>query len=167
MVLPFLKNLERLGIKGTLRNVDAAQSDIRTREYDFDMLSINIGASLTPGVELRQQFSSAAADTPGSFNLSGIKDPVVDELVELVINADTRPELVTRVRALDRVLLHGHHGVPCWYQDSYRVAFWNKFGQPAAHPKYVSMPNGAVTAWWVDPAKEMALGAEQSQIKQP
>ena len=72
------------------------------------MLSVNFGASLTPGAELRQMYSSAAADTPGSSNLSGIKDPVVDELIELVINADTRPELVTRVRALDRVLLHGH-----------------------------------------------------------
>ena len=72
------------------------------------MLSVNFGASLTPGAELRQTYSSAAADTPGSSNVSGIKDPVVDELIELVVNADTRPELVTRVRALDRVLLHGH-----------------------------------------------------------
>lgn len=167
VILPFLQNLERLGIKGTLRSVDAAQADIRTRDYDFDMLSVNLGASLTPGNELRQLYSSAAADTPGSPNLSGIKDPVVDELIELIINTDTRQDLITRVRALDRVLLHGHYCVPNWYQDQYRVAYWDKFGMPEATPKYVSMANGAVTAWWVDSGKGSSLAARQEQLEQP
>jgi microcin C transport system substrate-binding protein len=150
-----------------LRNVDAAQADNRTRDYDFDMLSVNFGASLTPGVELRQLYSSAAADTPGSSNLSGIKDPVVDELIELIINTETRPELVTRVRALDRVLLHGHYGVPNWYQDQYRVAYWNKFGMPEIHPKYVSMAAGAVNAWWVDRARDGSVTAQKEQLEKP
>lgn len=167
VILPFLQNLERLGIKGTLRNVDAAQADNRTRDYDFDMTSVNLGASLTPGNELRQLYSSAAADTPGSPNLAGIKDPVVDELIELIINTETRAELVTRVRALDRVLLHGHYGVPCWYQDKYRVAYWDKFGMPEVQPKYVSMPAGAVPAWWVDPQKGTSPAARQEQIEKP
>lgn len=167
VILPYLDNLERLGIKGTLRNVDAAQADNRVRDYDFDVVSVNYGASLTPGVELRQLYSSAAADTPGSPNLSGIKDPVIDELIELVINAETRAELVTRVRALDRVLLHGHYNVPCWYQDKYRVAYWDKFGMPEIHPKYVSMANGAVSAWWVDPAKDSSVRPQQEQAAKP
>ena len=167
VILPFLQNLERLGVKGTIRSVDAAQSDIRMRDYDFDMLSVNFGASLTPGSELRQMYSSAAADTQGSSNLAGIKDPVVDELIELVINADTRAELVTRVRALDRVLLHGHYGVPNWYQDKYRVAYWDKFGIPSVQPKYVSMPAGAVPAWWFDVGKGTSVAAQQEQIEKP
>ena len=167
VILPFLQNLERLGIKGTIRSVDAAQADIRTREYDYDMLSVNFGASLTPGAELRQMYSSAAADTPGSSNLSGIKDPVVDELIELVVNADTRPELVTRVRALDRVLLHGHSCVPNWYQDKYRVAYWDEFGIPAIEPKYVSMPAGAVPAWWYDESRAAGVAKRKEQIEKP
>lgn len=167
VILPFLQNLQRLGIKGSLRGVDAAQADIRTREYDFDMVSVNFGASLTPGNELRQLYSSAAAGTPGSSNLSGIRDPVVDELVELVVNAGTRAELVTRVRALDRVLLHGHYGVPNWYQDTYRVAYWDKFGTPTVQPKYVSMPAGAVPAWWVDAGKDAGMAARRERAGQP
>lgn len=167
VILPFLQNLERLGIKGTLRSVDAAQADVRQRDYDFDMLSVNLGASLTPGNELRQLYSSAAADTPGSPNLSGIKDPVVDEVIELIINTDTREELITRVRALDRILLHGHYGVPNWYQDQYRVAYWDKFGMPAVTPKYVSMPAGAVSAWWFDPGKGTSVAAQQEQLGEP
>jgi microcin C transport system substrate-binding protein len=167
VILPFLKNLERLGIKGTIRSVDAAQADNRTRDYDFDMLSVNYGASLTPGNELRQLYSSAAAGTPGSPNLAGVKDPVVDELVELIINTGTRANLVTRVRALDRVLLHGHYGVPNWYQDKYRVAYWDKFGMPSVHPKYVSMPAGAVSAWWFDEGKGTTVASEQERLEQP
>lgn len=167
VILPFLQNLQRLGIKGTIRSVDAAQADIRTREYDYDMLSVNYGASLNPGAELRQMYSSVAADTPGSSNLSGIKDPVVDELIELVVNADTRPELVTRVRALDRVLLHGNYGVPNWYQDKYRVAYWDEFGIPEVQPKYVSMPAGSVPMWWIDSSKAANMAKARERIGQP
>ncbi|HEX6012252.1 MAG TPA: hypothetical protein VFY87_10725, partial [Geminicoccaceae bacterium] len=102
-----------------------------------------------------------------SPNLSGIKDPVVDELIELIINTDTREELITRVRALDRILLHGHYGVPNWYQDQYRVAYWDKFGMPGVTPKYVSMANGAVSAWWFDPRKGTSVAARQEQLEQP
>jgi microcin C transport system substrate-binding protein len=98
--------------------------------------------------------------------VSGIKDPVVDELVELIINTETRPELVTRVRALDRVLLHGHYCIPCWYSDHYRVVFWDKFGRPPAPPRYVSMANGAVSAWWFEEGKGTAVASEQERLEQ-
>lgn len=161
VVLPFLKNLERLGIQGTLRNVDAAQYDARTRDFDFDMISVRYGASLTPGNELRSLFSSQAADTPDSSNTAGIKDPVVDELVERIINVDTRPELVTLMRVLDRVLLHRYYGVPCWYSGWYRVAWWDKFGQPPVRAPYVSLAAGAVPTWWVDQGRGPAIAREQ------
>lgn len=167
VILPFLKNLERLGIRGTLRNVDSAQYDNRTRDFDYDMIWVRYGASLNPGSELRQFYSSAAVDTPGSANSSGIKDPVVDELVELIVNSDTRPELVTRVMALDRVLLHGYYCIPTWYSDFYRIAYWDKFGQPAVRPRYVSMAAGAVPMWWVIPDKSSTVAAAQEQLKQP
>lgn len=167
VILPFLKNLERLGIKGTVRPVDAAQHDNRLRDFDYDMISVRYGASLTPGNELRNFYASAAADTPGSSNVSGIKDPVVDELLEMIINTETRPELVTRVRALDRILLHGHYCIPCWYSGHYRVAYWDKFGRPPVHPKYVSMANGAVSAWWFETGRGTAVASEQERLEQP
>lgn len=164
VILPWLQNLERIGIKGTLRSVDAAQSDNRMRDYDFDVLSVNYPTSLTPGNELRQFYSSAAASQPGSLNLSGIDDPVVDELIEMIINTETRAELVTRVRALDRILLQGHYGVPCWYQDSYRVAYWAKFGKPKVHPPYVSMPAGVFGTWWIDAGREPEVETQKDQL---
>jgi microcin C transport system substrate-binding protein len=165
VVLPFLKNLERLGIQGTLRNVDAAQYDARTRDFDFDMISIRHSGSLNPGNELRSLFTSRAADTPDSSNVYGIKDPVVDEMVERIIAAETRPQLVTLVKALDRVLLHGHYGVPCWYSDWYRVAWWDKFGRPESSPPYASLAAAAVPAWWVDPARSGAIAQAQETVK--
>ena len=165
LILPWLKNLERLGIRGSLRSVDSATYANRTRDFDFDMTALRYGASLTPGTELRDFYSSAAADIPGTSNVSGIKNPAVDELIELIINTDTRPDLVTRVRALDRVLLHGYYGIPNYYSDSYHVAYWNKFGQPAVHAKYVSMPAGDVPTWWIDPEKAQQLDRQREQLK--
>lgn len=163
-ILPWLQNLERLGIKGTIRSVDDAQSDLRMREYDFDVLTVNRPASLVPGTELRAYYASASAATPGTPNLAGIADPVVDELVELVIGAETRDELMTRVRALDRILLRGYYGVPCWYADTYRVAYWAKFAKPAIAPKYADRPASVFGTWWIDAAKEPVLAQQQREL---
>jgi microcin C transport system substrate-binding protein len=152
--LPFVQNLEKLGITPRLRTVDTAQYQNRVDAFDFDMIVGGIGQSLSPGNEQRDFWSSASADIPGSRNTIGIKDPVIDELIELVIAAPTRESLIARTRALDRVLLWGHYVIPHWHIQADRVVYWNKFGHPETPPKYgLAMIN----TWWIDEAKEAVL----------
>jgi microcin C transport system substrate-binding protein len=151
---PFARNLERLGVTARIRTVDPAQYQNRMDNYDYDMTVEVFGQSLSPGNEQRDFWSSASADIPGGRNTIGIKDPVVDDLVNLVISAPTRESLVARTRALDRVLLWGYYVIPHWHIRSFRVAYWNMFGRPAEFPKY----GFAFDAWWVDQQKLAALG---------
>jgi len=151
---PFARNLERLGITAHIRTVDPAQYQNRMDSYDFDMTVEVWGQSLSPGNEQRDFWGSASADIPGGRNTVGIKDPVVDELIELLISAPDRESLIARIRALDRVLLFGNYVVPHWHIKSFRVAMWNMFGRPAVSPKY-GFP---FDAWWVDREKLAALG---------
>ena len=153
--LPFVKNLARLGVEARLRVVDTPQYQYRTDNFDFDMLVNVWGESLSPGNEQRNYWGSRAASEPGSDNLAGIKDPVVDELIDLVIAAPDRPSLITRTRCLDRVLLWGHYVIPQWHIQAFRVAYWNKFGRPAVAPKYAL----GFDTWWVDAALAAALPA--------
>jgi len=148
VVLPFVRNLKRLGIDVSVRTVDSSQYQNRIESFDFDMVVITIGQSLSPGNEQRDWWHSAVADNPGSRNLAGIKDPVVDALVEQIIAAPDRETLVATTRALDRVLLWGHYVIPQWHLQSYRVAYWDKFGRPARSPKYGL---GVTDTWWVRP----------------
>lgn len=159
--LPFAKNLERLGIEARVRTVDAAQYQKRVEEFDFDMVVDVFGQSLSPGNEQRDFWSSTAADEPGSRNTIGVKDPVVDALVDLVIAAPDRESLIARSRALDRVLLWGHYVIPHWHIRSFRMAYWDKFGSPEVTPKYAL----GFDAWWVDPAREAALKARGVNLK--
>lgn len=165
IVLPFLKNLERIGVAAKLRNVDAAQYENRRREFDYDMISIRFGTSLAPGTELREFYGSKAAGTPGSPNMPGIKDPVIDELIDLAIAAQTRADLIPIVKALDRVLLNSYYGIPNWYSGMYRVAYWNKFRKPPTQPKYASMPTSVFGMWWIDPGADASIQAKQQQAK--
>ena len=158
IVLPFLRNLKRLGIDAYLRTVDTAQYENRLKAFDFDMISGGFGQSLSPGNEQSEFWGSAAADEPGSQNVIGIKDPVIDELIDLVIAAPDRESLIQRTRALDRVLLWGFYVIPNWHLRSYRVAYWNKFSRPAISPKYAL----GLDTWWVDPVKAAALAGRQS-----
>ncbi len=144
VVLPFKKNLARLGIETRIRVVDTAQYLNRIRQFDFDMVVWNFGQSLSPGNEQRYYWGSAAADTPGSRNLAGIKDPVIDALIDKVVHARTRQELVNRVRALDRVLQWGFYVLPHWHISTFRIAYWNKFEQPETHPLY----GLGLMTWW-------------------
>jgi microcin C transport system substrate-binding protein len=157
IALPLKKNLERLGVDMKVRTVDTAQYQKRLDDFDFDMTVISIGQSLSPGNEQRDFWTSAKADEPGSRNLAGIRDPVVDELVELVIAAPDRESLIARTRALDRVLLWGHYVIPNWHTRTFRVAYWDKFGRPAETPRYALGFNN----WWVDPDKAAALKAKR------
>lgn len=153
---PLIQNLERLGAKATIRTVDPAQYQNRIIEFDFDVIVGTFGQSESPGNEQREFWGSAAADVQGSRNVIGIKDPVVDELVELVIGADTRESLVARTRALDRVLLWSHYVIPQWHLPADRIAFWNKFSRPERKPRF----GVGLDSWWVDPEKVAALDAK-------
>jgi microcin C transport system substrate-binding protein len=147
--LPFIKSLERLGIEATLRTVDPAQYQNRMDDFDFDMTVESFGQSLSPGNEQREFWSSEAADIRGSRNTIGVKDPVVDHLIDRIIEAPTREDLVTATRALDRVLLWGHYVIPHWHSRIFRVAYWDKFDRPESNPPY-GLP---LFSWWVDPVK--------------
>ena len=156
--LPFARNLERLGIEMSVRSVDSAQYENRLRAFDFDVVVNVWGQSLSPGNEQREFWSSAAADQPGSRNLVGLKNPAVDQLVNQLIAAPDRPSLVTRVRALDRVLQWNFLVIPHWHIPYDRVAFWDKFGYPAVTP----LQGVQLDTWWIDPAKDAVLAERKS-----
>ena len=155
--LPFVQNLQRLGVKARVRTVDPAQYEKRVDDFDFDMIMHVFGQSLSPGNEQRDFWTSAAADVKGGRNIVGIKDPVVDALVDLVIAAPDRDQLIYRTRALDRVLQWGHYVVPNWHSDRFRVIYWNKLSHPQKTPPY----GLALDSWWIDPAKAAALQGKQ------
>ncbi len=145
--MPFIKNLKTLGIEATLRLVDPVQYRARVDDFDFDVTVDRAGFSTIPGDSLRSYFSSQAAATKGSRNLAGISDPAIDALIENIIAAKTRPELVTAARALDRVIRSGYYWVPHWYKPSHWVAYWDVFGRPATKPRY---SRGIPETWWYD-----------------
>jgi microcin C transport system substrate-binding protein len=161
ITLPFVKNLERLGVVARVRTVDTAQYQNRLDAFDFDVTVAVWGESLSPGNEQRDNWSAEAARIKGSRNLAGVSDPVVDRLVDLVVSAPDRPTLVARTRALDRVLLWGFYVIPHWHIQAWRVAYWDKFERPRVSPKYaLGFPDG----WWVDAKKEAALGRRKSEL---
>ena len=153
IALPFVRNLERLGIEASVRTVDSAQYENRVREFDFDMVVQVWPQSLSPGNEQRNFWGSQAAEMPASGNVVGIKDPAVDHLIEQIIAAPDREALITRVRALDRVLLWNHLVIPHWHIPYDRIAYWDKFGRPEVTP----MQGTQLTSWWVDSAKAKML----------
>jgi microcin C transport system substrate-binding protein len=144
----FVQNLEKLGIKASYRTIDPALFQRRIQEFDFDMMVNVYGQSQSPGNEQRDYWSSASADRKGSRNLMGLKDPVVDGLVDKIIYAETQEQLTGACRALDRVLWYGYYVVPNWYLANHRVAYWNRFARPDKLPLYY-MPGQALYTWWV------------------
>jgi microcin C transport system substrate-binding protein len=149
IVLPFKRNLARLGIDARVRLVDQSQYINRLRQYDFDSVISGWGQSESPGNEQRDYWGSAAVDRPGGRNLIGIAKPEIDALIELLIEAPDRKSLVARTRALDRVLLAGNWVVPNWHIAAQRIVYWDIFGRPKQSPyKGVS-----IMTWWIDPAK--------------
>lgn len=158
---PYVQNLKRLGIEMNVRVVDISQFINRVQGHDFDMTSLTIGQSQSPGNEQRDYWSSSAADTPGSSNYMGIKNPAIDALIELVINAPNREELIVRTRALDRALLHHHYMVPHWNLIEHRLVYWDKFGQPEIAPAFDRTFSTGILTWWVDPAKAKRINAHR------
>lgn len=160
IVLPFVKELERLGIKASVRVVDSSQYKRRMDTFDFDIVVHSIGQSHSPGNEQRNYWGSAAADREGSRNVMGIKNAGIDKLIDRIVFAKDREELVAATRALDRVLLWSHFVVPQWHYPFERIAIWNKLGRPDRLP---SQSSSLIRTWWIDPDKAKALAAEKSQ----
>lgn len=150
---PYVKNLQAIGIVATIRRVDPAQYERRTKAFDYDIKIQRYSMRLTPGVELKNFWGSEAANAEGSFNLAGIRDPVIDALIEKVMAAQTRAEMVTATRAIDRVLRAGHYWVPHWYKASHNMVYWNKYSRPAIKPLY----DRGVETWWYDAEKAAKL----------
>jgi microcin C transport system substrate-binding protein len=156
IVLFYKPNLERLGIEVTVRRVDDSQYENRLRRWDFDAVIGSWGQSLSPGNEQRGFWGTQAADQPGSRNFVGIKNPAVDALIERVIFAKSREELVAATKALDRVLLWNHYVVPQFTYGRVRTARWDRFSRPAELPQYGA--SAFPTIWWWDPAKAAKTG---------
>ncbi len=145
VIEPYIRNLEILGIEANLRIVDASQYQSRINDFDFDLVSRRYSMSPTPGADIKQFWGSEFANLPGSTNLAGIADPVIDALTEKVIRAETREEQVTAARALDRVLRAGRYWVPHWYKSDHTIAYWDRYERPAQKPRY---ERGVTDLWW-------------------
>ena len=152
IVQPSIANLQRLGIQASLRMVDSAQYTRRLNGFDYDIIVGNFAQSNSPGNEQRDFWGSEAAGREGSQNLIGVKDKAIDKLVDHVIFAKDRAELVAATNALDRVLLWNDFVVPQWYAPKVRIAYWNRYGQPSTLP---ALTPGFTQVWWFD--KELAL----------
>jgi microcin C transport system substrate-binding protein len=153
VVTPYAKNLEKLGFKVVYKVVDFAVLQKRMDVFDFELISNRIGGSEAPGTELLERFGSKSADTEGSSNIIGVKDPAVDTLLDKVVAAQTRGQLVAACKALDRVLRHGHYSVPHWYGSVHRVS-WRagRFEQPNITPRYYQPESWIQSTWWATPA---------------
>jgi microcin C transport system substrate-binding protein len=153
VVTPYAKNLEKLGFKVVYKVVDFAVLQKRMDVFDFELISNRIGGSEAPGTELLERFGSKSADTEGSSNIIGVKDPAVDALLDKVVAAQTRGQLVAACKALDRVLRHGHYSVPHWYGRVHRVS-WRagRFEQPNITPRYYQPESWIQSTWWATPA---------------
>jgi microcin C transport system substrate-binding protein len=154
IVQPYIRNLDRLGITSSIRLVDSAQYTRRLNNFDYDVVVGNFAQSESPGNEQRDFWGSEAADREGSTNLIGIKDKAIDKLIDHVIFAKDREELVAATRALDRVLLWNDFVVPQWFSPNSRIAFWHRYDQPETLP---GLTPGFLQVWWFDKDKAISV----------
>ena len=145
--MPYIRNLKKLGITVNIRQVDVPQYMERMRRSDFDMTTLVMPQSLTPGNEQAQMWSSQAADEVGNYNFSGIKDPVIDDAIQKLIRATNREQLIIRTKVLDRLLRAGYYQILTYGNDQDWFAYWNMYQQPALKPK-LSL---GLDYWWVNP----------------
>jgi microcin C transport system substrate-binding protein len=162
IVLPFAKNLEKLGVQLNVRTIDPSQYRRRLDTFDFDVIVGGASQSLSPGNEQRSFWGSKAAGVEGGRNRIGIKNKVVDALIERIIAAPNRKSLITSVRALDRVLQWGHWVIPHWHAKYDRIAFWDKFGRPEITP----IQGNQFLTWWVDVKKENTLKSKLASARE-
>ncbi|PUE61211.1 ABC transporter substrate-binding protein [Limnohabitans sp. Rim8] len=168
VITPYTKNLEKLGFQVNYKVIDFAILQKRLDVFDFEIISNRIVGSESPGTELMERFGTKAATTEGSGNFMGIQDPAVDALLENVTSAKTRPQLITAVRALDRVLRHGHYSVPHWYGGVHRIAWRNgRFELPAVMPRYYQPETWASSTWWATIDNRATLAATKRAERVP
>ncbi len=160
VVLPFKTNLERLGVRVSVRIVDTSQYQRRTDTFDYDIIVDSFPQSNSPGNEQRNFWGSAAADTHGSMNSIGIKNPAIDKLIDKIIYAADREELVAATRALDRVLLWNYYVIPQWHSPFDRIAVWDMFGRPDKLPE---QSPSFMRVWWLDAEKQKELNAKRGR----
>jgi microcin C transport system substrate-binding protein len=158
IILFYTEDLKRLGIQFTIRQVDVSQYQNRVRSRDFDAIVSGWGQSLSPGNEQYEYFGSSSADRQGSSNYAGIKNEAVDALINKVVFAKDRAELLAATRALDRVLMWNHYVVPMWRIDVSRIARWDRFGKPNELPKY---DMGFPDIWWFDKERAAKVGPQK------
>lgn len=158
---PFIDSLRRLGIDATLRMVDTSQFVNRINDYDFDVTTTTLNQSSSPGNEQRDFWGSKAAAKPGSRNIMGINDPVIDALVERIIFATDRDDLLATTHALDRILLWNYYVVPQYHRSVLWLAYWNKFGIPEKQPGFIGAD---INSWWIDKDKEAALAVKYKGV---
>jgi microcin C transport system substrate-binding protein len=152
IVAPFQKALEKLGVQLVYRVVDFSLSKQKMDAFDFEVTTLRLPGTTSPGGELLELFGSQAAATPGSANVWGIADPAVDALLQKVVSARTRPELSAAMRALDRVLSHGHYSVPQYYGDAFLIGYRpRQFVLPPKIPPYYQADTWAMSTWWASP----------------
>ena len=143
----FIKNLALVGVEAAIRMIDAVQYRARVEAFDFDVTTNRMNFSPTPGDSLRPYFTSQSAATKGSYNLAGVANPAIDALVERAIAAETRQDLNTACRALDRLFRAGRYWIPQWYRTTHPIAYWDQFGHPPKPAKY-AQGVGAPDNWW-------------------
>ena len=161
IVLPFKDNLAKLGIDVSVRTIDSAQYQNRLDGFDFDMIVSTFSQSLSPGNEQRNFWGSDAAKTNGSRNIIGISNEVIDSLIEKVISAKDREDLIVTTRALDRVLLWNHYVIPQWHISAYRTLYWDIFDKPSVRPKY----SLGTHTWWVDADKASTIDQRKKSLQ--
>jgi microcin C transport system substrate-binding protein len=149
VITPYIQALAKLGIELQYRRADFALYQKRLNVFDFDLFGLRIPGNEAPGADLVDFLGSQSADTEGSSNWIGVRDPAVDEILKLVIGAKTRPQLIASLRALDRVLRHGHYVIQEWFSTDYRVSYRaGKFEQPEVKPLYYAPDDWLVSTWW-------------------
>jgi microcin C transport system substrate-binding protein len=152
LIAPLMRNLDKLGIKVRQRTTDVSLYKKRIDEFDYDVITHVYSSSQSPGNEQVHRFSSKAADEKGSDNLMGLKDPAVDTLLQQMLQVTNAADFKGALRALDRVLLHGHYIIPNWHNDNHRVAFRKHLRSPQTLPLYYPIPQTWVfETWWMEP----------------
>lgn len=146
LALAYKNSLSRLGIEVAVRLVDSSQYQARMEQYDFDMAYRRWGVSLSPGNEQQNYWSSIAAASPGSRNAVGVSNPAMDAIIDALVGAYSRTDLVDAARAIDRILMWEQYVVPLYHRSGFRVAYWNTL----AHPKLNSTYGPVIETWWTN-----------------
>jgi len=166
IVNPFIERLAEIGIKATYRLVQPAEYMKKVKKFDFDMIVYTFGQSMSPGNEQRDSWTSKAASVEGSRNVIGIQNPAIDDIVERLIGAKNRKELLTYVKVLDRILCANFYVIPQWYIDYDRAIYWNRFSGPEKYASKTYFISNFINWWWFDKEKDQKLKkAKESETK--